>query len=178
MKLKKNFKTDFSDLIRIRPITIEDFGFVLKWSTNDRFCLANDWDINRNEQELYKWWLHCVSNLSEDFIRMGIEIENKLIGYVDLAYIQDNSAELGIAVGESALWGKGIGFNSSIRMIDYASAHFGITVFKAETHETNIRARRMLERIGFKEVSRIGSEEYLDIETKLIQYKLALMEKD
>lgn len=167
-----NYKAEFSDLIRIRPITLEDFGYVLKWSKDDRFCSANDWDINRNEQELYKWWLHCVNNLPEDFIRMGIEMENKLIGYADLAYIKDNSAELGIAIGESTLWGKGIGFKSSTRMIEYASAHFSITVFKAETHETNIRARRLLERIGFKEVSRIGAEEYLGIETILIQYKL------
>ncbi|WP_438313104.1 GNAT family N-acetyltransferase [Sporosarcina sp. FA9] len=173
-----NYKDVFSDLIRIRPITLEDFGYVLKWSMDDRFCSANDWDINRNEQELYEWWIHCVNNLPEDFIRMGIEMENKLIGYADLAYIKDNSAELGIAIGESTLWGKGIGFESSILMIDYASSHFSITVFNAETHETNIRARRMLERIGFKEVSRIGAEKYLRIETKLIQYKLASSDKN
>lgn len=167
-----NFKTNNDDLIKIRPLTKEDFGYVLKWSKDDTFCSANDWDKNRNEQELYKWWLHCVNNVAEDFIRLGIEMENKLIGYADLACIKNNSAELGIAIGERMLWGKGIGFNSSMRMMNYASAHFGITVFNAETHETNIRARKMLERIGFKEVSRIGSEEYLGIETKLIQYKL------
>lgn len=168
-----NLKVEYIDLIKIRPITEEDYGYVLKWSKNDKFCLANDWEINRNEQELYKWWLYCVKDLPEDLIRMGIELENKLIGYADLACIVGNTAELGIAIGESTLWGKGIGFKSSMRMMDYASSDFGITIFNAETHETNIRARKMLDRMGFKEVSRNGSEEYLGVETKLIQYILS-----
>ncbi|TDM16652.1 hypothetical protein [Macrococcoides canis] len=52
-------------------------------------------------------------NEYDDFIRLGIELDDKLIGYADLAYIKGNSAELGIAIGESKLWGRGIGFYSS-----------------------------------------------------------------
>ncbi|UBH14986.1 GNAT family N-acetyltransferase [Macrococcus armenti] len=169
-----NLKTQYNDLIKIRPLTKEDFKYVLNWSKDNRFCSANDWEENRSEKELYHWWLHCVNNKSEDFIRLGIELENKLIGYADLAYIKENSAELGIAIGESLLWGKGIGIYSSLNMIDYASTHLGITVFNAETHETNIRARKMLEKIGFKEVSRIGSEKYLGKDCNLIQFQLSL----
>ncbi|GEN32374.1 RimJ/RimL family protein N-acetyltransferase [Cerasibacillus quisquiliarum] len=169
-----NLNTASDDLIKIRPLTKEDFKYVLKWSKDNTFCSANDWEENRSEQELYKWWLHCVNNTARDFIRLGIELENKLIGYADLACIKKNSAELGIAIGESALWGKGIGFKSSLSMMDYASTHLGITIFNAETHETNTRARKMLERIGFKEVSRIGSEKYLGTDCKLIQYRLSL----
>ena len=57
-------------------------------------------------------------------------------------------------------------------MMDYASSHLGLTIFNAETHETNIRAIKMLDRIGFMEVSRVGIEEYLGAETKLVQYRL------
>jgi [ribosomal protein S5]-alanine N-acetyltransferase len=160
--------------IKLRPLSIDDISYVLEWSKDDKFCLANDWELNRNEQELYKWWQHCVDNSSEDFIRLAIELENRLIGYADLACIKSDEAELGIAIGDSSLWGKGIGFNASISMMDYASKHLGITVFNAETHETNIRSRKMLEKIGFKEVSRVGSEEYLGTESQLIQYRLSL----
>lgn len=57
--------------------------------------------------------MNCINNAAEDFIRMGIEFNEKLIGYADLACIKDNSAELGIAI-ESTLWGKGLGFHSAI----------------------------------------------------------------
>ncbi|WP_456278674.1 GNAT family N-acetyltransferase [Bacillus sp. AK128] len=160
--------------IKIRPITIDDFENVLAWSKDLSFCLANDWEKNRDEKELYSWWLHCVNNLAEDFIRLGIEMENRLIGYADLACIKNTTAELGIAIGESSLWGKGIGYTSSKCMMDYACTHLGITVFTAETHETNIRSRKMLIRLGFKEVSRIGTEEYLGAESQLIQFRLSL----
>lgn len=160
--------------IKIRPIIIDDYKFILNWNNDDDFCFANGWVQNRSEEELYQWWHHCVNSLSEDYIRMGIEINEKLIGYADLAFIKDNSAEIGIAIGDSTLWGKGIGYNSALFMMDYASKKLGITVFTAETHESNFRSRKMIEKIGFKEISRCGCEEYLGTENQLIQYRLFL----
>lgn len=36
--------------IILRPIRIEDYNYVLNWSRDEAFCLANDWEINRNER--------------------------------------------------------------------------------------------------------------------------------
>lgn len=160
--------------IKIRPLSTDDFKRVLNWSKDNTFCLANGWELNRREEELYSWWLHCINNESDSFIRMGIEMEGRLVGYADLACMKDNAAELGIAIGESALWGKGIGSNSILCMMDYACKKLGITVFNAEIHEANIRSRKMFEKIGFKEISRNGVEEYLGTENQLIQYQFSL----
>ncbi|WOV83071.1 hypothetical protein PGH26_08990 [Sporosarcina jeotgali] len=84
------FEDNASNSIKLRSIILEDFPNVLKWSKNDAFCLANDWELHRDEQELYKWWLHCVNHLAEDSIRLGIDFENELIGYADLAHIKNN----------------------------------------------------------------------------------------
>ncbi len=132
------------------------------------------WGINRDEQELYRWWVHCVNNDSKDFLRLGIELERRLIGYADLACIDGNTTELGIAIGDRSLWGKGNGFNACVKMIDYASSYLGITTFTAETTDSNIRAKKMLAKLGFKEVSRIGKEEYLGTDSQLIQYRLSV----
>ncbi|WP_252502378.1 GNAT family N-acetyltransferase [Sporosarcina sp. Marseille-Q4943] len=156
----------------LRPLRIADYETVLIWSKDDLFCSANGWELNRNEEELYDWWIRCVNNKAEDFIRMGIEFNGKFIGYADLANIVGNTAEIGIAIGESSLWGKGIGYHSTLSLMKYASSNLGITVFNAETHETNTRSRKMLHKLGFEEVSRIGSEEYIGAETQLIQYRL------
>lgn len=165
---------NISASIKLRQLSADDYNNVLIWGKDNYFCSANGWEKNRSPNELFKWWLNYVNNTTEDFIRMGIEFNEKLIGYADLACIKDNSAELGIAIGESTLWGKGLGYHSAISMIEYASKNLGITVFDAETHRSNIRSRKMLEKIGFKEVSRIGSEEYLGMENQLIQYRLIL----
>ena len=70
------------------------------------------------------------------------------------------------------MWGKGIGSNSVMLMMEYASREFEITTFKAETHEENIRSRKMLSKLGFEEISRIGYETYLGENSQLIQYRL------
>jgi RimJ/RimL family protein N-acetyltransferase len=53
----------------------------------------------------------------------------------------------------------------------YATGKFGTQLFDAETHEANTRSRKMLEKLGFTEISRIGSDEYMGIESQLIQYR-------
>ena len=95
-----SIENNILNTIKVRPLSIDDFKNVLNWSKDDTFCSANGWEINRSEEELYRWWLHCVNHESEDFIRLGIELEERLIGYADLACIKDNTAELGIAIGE------------------------------------------------------------------------------
>ena len=94
-------------LIQLRPITMYDFTEVLTWSKDDTFCLANGWETNRDKQELNEWWTHCVTNKATNFKRLGIEEGNRLVGYVDLACIEGNSAEFGIAIGNRDVWGKG-----------------------------------------------------------------------
>ncbi len=156
--------------IKIRDLKIDDYETVLKWSKDDVFCSANGWPRNRTEEELYKWWIHCTNNEDHNFVRKGILVGRKLVGYVDLAFIKDCRAELGIAIGESNLWGKGIGTSAIQCMMKYASEKLGIFIFDAEIHEGNVRSRKLFESIGFKEISRIGTEEYLGIEDQLIQY--------
>lgn len=162
------------DSINIRPITMQDFESVLKWSKDDTFCLANDWEQNRDAQELYTWWDFCVHHPSEGFIRLGIALENEIIGYGDIVLRTKNTAELGIAIGDRTRWGQGIGSQSMIRLIDYATIHLDITTFQAETHESNHRAQKMLEKVGFKEVSRNGTEIYMGRECRLVQYSLSI----
>ncbi|MFD1204241.1 MULTISPECIES: GNAT family N-acetyltransferase [Sporosarcina] len=158
--------------ISLRPLQINDFDDVLKWSKDDGFCMANGWEKNRDRDELYQWWQKCVNNKAHNFIRLGIEFEGKLIGYADLACIKGNSAEIGIAIGNRSLWGNGIGSASLLRVIDYAANTLGIDIFTAETHEGNVRSRKMLEKTGFIERSKIGNEIYMGQANQLIQYEL------
>lgn len=160
------------DSIALRPLRVSDYETVLNWSKDDLFCSANDWEKNRNEEELYNWWMHCINIQAENFIRLGIEFNGKLIGYADLANIEGRSAEIGIAIGETSLWGKGLGYHSMLSLLNYASTELGITIFNAETHETNTRSRKMLQNLDFEEISRIGREEYLGQDTQLIQLRM------
>ncbi|MEN2466145.1 GNAT family N-acetyltransferase [Ornithinibacillus sp. JPR2-1] len=158
--------------LKLRPLALADYDTVLRWSRDDIFCSFNGWALHRDPEELYQWWRHCVDGNTNKFVRLGVTWQDQLIGYADLAKIADNAAELGIAIGERRLWGKGLGYHACRKMIDYGSENFGITTFYAESHESNTRSRKMLERLGFKEISRIGTDSYLGVDTQLIQYQL------
>ena len=99
-----------SKKITLRPIEMEDFQAVLLWSQDNDFCEANGLELNRTPEELSNWWQKCVENKSTDFMRIGIALNNLLIGYGDLACMQKSEAEIGIAIGRSSLWGQGIPF--------------------------------------------------------------------
>lgn len=126
--------------------------------------------MNRNPDELYRWWFNCVHNQSEYFIRIAIEFRNQFIGYVDLAGIQGNTAELGIATSEIELWGKGIGAHSLFLMMVFATKELGITIFDAITHEANIRSQKMLEKMEFKEIDRLDDKERRETRSEQIHY--------
>lgn len=161
-------------LIQLRTINIDDYIDFFKWSKDEMFCLANGWDTNRSKEEIYDWLLRVVTNKAEDFVRLGIEYDGRLIGYGDLACIKANIAEIGIAIGERFLWGKGIGSCAVTLVMQYGSKMFDVNRYTAETHETNIRSRRMLRNVGFTQKSTIGREWYQGKETKLIQYEIAM----
>lgn len=162
--------------IYLRKLKLEDFNAVVDWSRDDRFCEANGWQKNRDHLELFKWWERCVTHQQKDMIRLGIEYKNRLIGYADLAELKKNSAEIGIAIGDSTLWNNGIGTQMIKKLLNYANEQFGVTTFYGKTHETNHRSRKMMEKVGFTEESREGTELYIGKEVKLVQYKLELNE--
>ncbi|MFY0742435.1 GNAT family N-acetyltransferase [Solibacillus silvestris] len=162
--------------IYLRKLKLEDFNAVVDWSRDDRFCEANGWQKNRDHLELFKWWERCVTNQQKDMIRLGIEYKNRLIGYADLAEFKNNSAEIGIAIGDSTLWNNGIGTQMIKKLLNYANEQCGVTTFYGKTYETNHRSRKMMEKVGFTEESREGTELYIGKEVKLVQYKLELNE--
>ena len=162
--------------IYLRKLKLEDFNAVVDWSRDDRFCEANGWQKNRDHLELFKWWERCVTNQQKDMIRLGIEYKKRLIGYADLAEFKNNSAEIGIAIGDSTLWNNGIGTHMIKKLLNYANEQFGVTTFYGKTYETNHCSRKMMEKVGFTEESREGTELYIGKEVKLVQYKLELNE--
>lgn len=163
-------------MLHLREIRLDDFAEVLTWSKNHEFCAANDWEQNREEQELYRWWHYCCHDLqTESFRRMGIAEGDQLIGYGDFVATDNGAMELGIAIGDSTVWGKGLGTAALKLMIEVAEKKFGMTKLLAETHATNARARGMLRKAGFREIARVDQEVYMGEITDLIQLELQMV---
>lgn len=135
--------------LTLRPLELTDFSQVVLWNEDTLFCEVNEWPLRREETALLGWWKQCVENNKSDFHRIGIEWNDRLIGYVDFAEMTDYSAELGIAIGDSSLWQKGLGSAALAQALEFGKKEFKIHSYTAETHVSNTRAQKMLQRFGF-----------------------------
>lgn len=158
--------------MKVRDIRYEDITEVIKWNKDEFFCSANGWPLDRTDTELKRWWHNCVEkNKEQNFKRIAIIMDNKMIGYGDLAEIHESTAEIGIAIGDSSLWGQGIGEKALQNIMQFGTVQLGLTTYFAETHTTNKRAQALLKKLKFEEISREGQEFYLGEVSGLIQYK-------
>ena len=87
--------------------------------------------------------------------------------------IEDGVAEIGIAIGDSRIWGKGVGAAAGRLMLEWA---FGSLCFQkvwADVHEPNARSLALMRKLGFTEVSRNGLEEYQGQVVPMVQFGLS-----
>ena len=138
--------------VQLRPLQLEDLNTVILWAKDSEFCLANDWSLELPEERIRTYWTEIITESSGDLIRKGITFENKLIGYADLADINtlEARASLGYAIGNSSLWGAGLGFLGAKLMLELAFIDLKLERITAEVNAANTRSLRVLEKLGFK----------------------------
>ena len=126
----------------------------LKW--------VNDFEIIRliNSLEL-------MSPKSENFLKNTVdrftskhcqgyfifmEADNCYAGTIKLDRLDfyNSSAEMGIMIGEKKYWGKGIGFNASLLLVDYALNLLCLRRVWGGTVSINIGMQKIFQKLGFK----------------------------
>ncbi len=138
--------------VHLRPLQLEDLETVVVWAKDSEFCLANDWSLELSEERIRTHWTGIISESSDKLIRKGITLNGVLIGYADLADIDtfEARASLGYAIGNSSLWGQGLGFLGAKLMLEFAFTDLKLERITAEVNAANTRSLRVLEKLGFK----------------------------
>lgn len=160
-------------MICLRPLRPGDEEAAVRWSEDPVFCRANDWELDLPPERVCRHWRGLIEAPPPDFVRLGIERGGRLIGYGDWASITPQSAELGLAIGESRLWGQGLGVEAGRLLIAYAFGVLGLPQVRAEVHAPNTRSRRLMPKLGFREVGVVGEETYGGQPTPLIGFTLS-----
>lgn len=143
--------------VSLRPLAPYDFEAFRRWSTDREFCLANGWSPDLDEAALRAWWDGLLGSLGPAFDRQGVVLEGQLVGYVDLADIDDSvgRASLGVAIGERSMWGRGLGRAACVRMLERGFEHLGLTRVIAEVHAPNTRSLALVAGLGFTQEGRL-----------------------
>jgi RimJ/RimL family protein N-acetyltransferase len=78
--------------------------------------------------------------------------DNELIGMVSCYNIDHGqcSGELGVYLGEKVFWGHGYGTDAVIAFLRHLFSHLGFRSVYLHTYESNVRAQRSYQKIGFE----------------------------
>lgn len=137
------------------------------------FCRANGWELGRTADAVRRHWLRLITEPPRGFLRLGAVADGELIGYGDFADIQHEEAELGLAIGDSDRWSRGLGTATALAMITYGTEQLGLRRIRATVHETNRRSRALLEKLGFRHVGVLPeTEEYLGAPARVLVFAL------
>lgn len=128
---------------------MSDMSTVLEWSRDEEFCRANEWRLDLTPAQIERWLQQSVDGEPPRLVRLGVELDTALVGYVDLANMTETSAEFGIAIGDSNCWGQGVGTAAGRALLEYAFENLRLERVDAVVSETNARSLSLLTRLGF-----------------------------
>lgn len=125
----------------------------MRWGQDREFCLASGWTPDLPAERVRAWWARILGDERADFLRLGIELDAQLVGYADLADIEDTvgRAEFGIVLGERNLWGRGLGRIAGRLMLAHGFKQLGLSRVTAEVHAPNARSLALMKRLGFRQ---------------------------
>jgi RimJ/RimL family protein N-acetyltransferase len=158
-------------MITLRPLVAEDADHLADWGMDEDFRTAADWcdaDRDRNLQ----FHRDLIDRIRADPRRLAVTDHDELVGYVDFTIYDDHSCELGIAIGPSSRWNRGLGRQAIIAAASHARRHFGASRVWARTLRTNHAAHRMLIAAGFADAGVCGVEDYRGEPVPVIRYEL------
>jgi len=154
----------------LAPIDVNDAEKYTEW--------LNDMEILKNLQ-LYTAIISLESektflnNLSKDHNYSIIDLEtNELIGncgFMDIDYI-NQTAEIGVFIGNKTFWNKGYGVEALSLLIDYGFKALNFNNIMLKVYDYNKGAIKCYEKIGFKYIGKRREALLRDLEKHNIVY--------
>ncbi|MFB5087720.1 GNAT family N-acetyltransferase [Psychrobacillus sp. PGGUH221] len=158
----------FSNEILIRKMNQDDFELMVKW-LNDPKVLAFYEESPTNYDKVVNKYGPRVEG--KHYVNpCMIEYKNETIGYIQFYPIQENELikygypqnqniyGIDQFIGETQLWGKGIGTSMISMMVNYLSIHKSVSRILLEVKNTNVRAISSYEKCGFKKMKELQND--------------------
>ncbi|MBB5233519.1 GNAT family N-acetyltransferase [Deinococcus budaensis] len=161
-----------SPAVTLRPLRPGDEEAAVRWAADPEFCLAAGWTPGLAPRLVRAHWRPIVAGKGPAFLRLGVEVRGRLVGYVDLAELTRTSGEFGIGIGERALWGRGAGLEAGQRMLAHAFGPLGLDTVSAQVNAPNLRSHALMRRLGFREAGRGEPEVYRGELAGVVLYSL------
>ena len=146
----------------LRDATDSDMELVLAWRNNPQVWAGTYTQSKENRpltwEEHFKWW-RSRYNWQTFIIQVNDDLWTRDVGYLNIGQLDNWNPEISIYVGETLLWGQGIGSKAlklainSLKEHKYNAVH--TTILK-----NNERAIRLFRSLGFTRYGEARENEY------------------
>ncbi len=138
--------------VTLRYLELDDIDTLYGWETDIELAIWSGWTPPLSRAAFRHKYEQRITEPEKDLVMMGIEFEGQLVGYVQLALIEDDErrAAAGILVGEKRMWRRGIASTALRILLDYAFTVRNLERVYAEVYGFNQRSLRLMERVGFQ----------------------------
>ena len=145
--------------VTLRGFTRDDLPLLWKYNNDVEVELAGGGDppMPQALERLQADWDRDVAQGGRDRAWFAIEADGKLIGQCALHGLNETArtAELGIAIGDKAYWGRGFGREAVSLLLDYGFRLRNLRRIWLSVHGDNERAIRAYAACGFVEEGRL-----------------------
>lgn len=148
--------------VYLRPLEPEDALILQPW--------FNDPEVNRGmlihrpvTRHTEEQFIARVNHSEQDLVLMIVRIDVDMpIGTTGLHHLhfKNRNALFGIAIGDKEAWGQGFGTEAAILMMQYAFDTLNLHRVGLQVFEYNERARRVYEKVGFRQEGVLRQEHY------------------
>lgn len=101
-----------------------------------------------------------------------IEVAGQVVGYAEWQDVRNGEAELGIAIGESRLWGQGLAAQAGRQMLAWAFGELGLRRVWAEVHAPNLRSLALMRKLGLRASGERGQGTYQGEPATMLSFEL------
>lgn len=157
-----------NDELLIRVMNYYDYDIMVKWLNDSRVLEFYEESPADLEKVTKKYGPRIGgSHYVKPYV---VEYKNKRVGYIQYYEIQENDLKrfgypqnhdiYGIDqfIGETELWGKGIGTSMILLMLNYLSNHKNATRVVLEVKNNNSRAISCYKKCGFRKIKEINDD--------------------
>ncbi|MBC7543267.1 MAG: GNAT family N-acetyltransferase [Candidatus Sericytochromatia bacterium] len=138
--------------VYLRPLDMEDAEQLIVWVNNAKVSqtLSFRWPMSRHQEEEYIQTLYTAK--SEMTLAVCLKEENRFIGVAGLHGIDtiNRLATVGLAIGETDVWGQGYGTEATRLIISTAFDRLNLQRLELSVESYNPAARRIYEKLGFQ----------------------------
>jgi RimJ/RimL family protein N-acetyltransferase len=150
-----NFKPLFNGkLLRLAAPQPDDSLAFAKWSENDHYLRIMDNDPARpiNAEQHAQWEAGFFSAPNVYAFRLRTLADDTLIGTVLLGGVDamHQTANLGIAIGDTNYWRKGYGTDAMCLILNYGFDELNLYRITSSTMSYNVPSMKVHEKVGFQ----------------------------